>query len=108
MIRAVVITLRVLQASAITAAAAASVPALEIITTRSAVATSSIRPLVRPARSDSQVFIAAPSADFGPPSNLGAVKNVACFQGCLASRLTTASLGGSRATTFTARGLEFG
>src|SRR6266478_7443083 len=77
MINAVVITLRTPQASAMTAAASALVPALDTITTRSAVATSSTRSLVRPARSLSQAFIDQPSPLLGAPSNLSAVKKVA-------------------------------
>ena len=93
MISAVVITLRTSQASAITAAALALVPALDTITTRSALATSSTRSLVRPARSESQAFIDQPSPLRGAPSNLSEVKKLArCHLPC-ASRLTTASLG---------------
>ena len=51
MMSAVVITLRTPQASPMTAAACASVPALATMTIRSADATSSIKSLVRPARS---------------------------------------------------------
>src|SRR5256885_17059363 len=107
-ISAVVITLRALQASAITEAASAFVPALATITIRSAVAISSIRSLVRPARSESHAFIDERSPLFGALSTLGAVKNVGRWQGPCATRLTTASLGRSSATTFTARGEEFG
>src|SRR5215813_9395758 len=99
MISAVVITLRALQASAITEAASALVPAL---------ATISIRSLVRPARSESQAFMEERSPLLGAPSTFGAVKKVARCQVPWARRLTTASLGGSSATTFTARGEEFG
>src|SRR6266542_1517525 len=51
MISAMVITLRAAQASPMTAAGCALVPALDTITTRSAAATSSTKALVRPARS---------------------------------------------------------
>src|SRR5882724_7658872 len=61
MINAMVMTLRTAQASPITAAACAQVPALDTITTRSAVATSSTSALVRPARSPSQACIVQPS-----------------------------------------------
>ena len=108
MISAVVITLRTAQASAITAAAPGFVPALATITMRSADATSSIRSLVRPARSDSHAFMVQPSPPRGAPSNLTEAKKLAHCQGPSASRLTTASLGGSSAITFTARGFEFG
>src|SRR5262245_13867460 len=108
MINAVVITLRALQASAITEATSALVPALATITIRSALAISSIRFLVRPARSESHALIEERSPLLGAPSTFGAVKNVARCQLPCASRLTTASLGGSSATTFTARGEEFG
>src|SRR5262245_1566815 len=57
MISAMVITLRTAQASPITAAACAPVPALDTITTRSADAISSTSALVRPARSPSQACI---------------------------------------------------
>src|SRR5882762_2336278 len=61
MISAIVITLRAAQASPMTAAACALLPALDTITTRSAVATSSTSALVRPARSLSQALIDQPS-----------------------------------------------
>src|SRR3954470_23570167 len=61
MISAMVMTLRAAQASPITAAACALVPALDTITTRSADATSSTSALVRPARSLSQACIFEPS-----------------------------------------------
>src|SRR5262249_25030221 len=44
----------------------------------------------------------------GEPSKRGAVKKLARCQEPRASRLTTRSLGGSSATTLTARGFEFG
>src|SRR4029077_7599935 len=66
MISAMVITLRTAQASPITAAACALVPALDTITTRSADATSSTSALVRPARSLSQACIVEAS----PPAAL--------------------------------------
>src|SRR3954462_11968557 len=92
-ISAVVITLRTLQASAITEAASALVPALATITIKSAVAISSMRSLVRPARSESQAFIEDRLPLFGAPSIFGAVKKVARCQEPCATRLTTASLG---------------
>jgi len=65
MINAMVITLRAAQASPITAAACALVPALDTITTRSADATSSSSALVRPARSLSQAWTDQPSPPRG-------------------------------------------
>ena len=72
-------------------AAAASSPAAATITTRSALLTSSIRFLVRPARSLSQPEKLSPA--FGTPPNADAVKNVARFHFCCDSSLTTRSLG---------------
>src|SRR3981189_486881 len=108
MIKAMVINLRPAQASPITPAACAQVPALDTITTRSAVATSSTSALVRPARSLSQALIDQPSPLGGVPSNLSEVKKLApCHVRC-ATSLTTRSLAASSATTLTARGLELG
>src|ERR1700758_317504 len=106
MISAIVITFRAEQASPITAAACALVPALDTITTRSAPDTSSISALVRPARSLSQADQLSPLR--GAPSNLIDVKNVARCQLRSAKRLTTRSLAASSATTLTTRGLELG
>src|SRR4029450_12013156 len=98
MISAVVITLRALQASAITEAASALVPALATITIRSAVASSSMRALGGPGGGGGQVFIEERSPLLGALSTFGAVKNVARCQGPCATRLTTAALGRSSAT----------
>src|SRR6476619_383405 len=66
MISAMVITLRTAQASPMTAAACALVPALDPITSRAADAPSSTTLLVRPARSLRQACIFEPS----PPAAL--------------------------------------
>src|SRR5215467_13572781 len=89
MISAMVITLRAAQASPMTAAACALVPALDTITTRSAVATSSTSALVRPARSLSQACIDQLSPLRGAPSNLIEVKNRPGFQPCFPNPLAT-------------------
>src|SRR3954467_736292 len=61
MISAMVITLRTAQASPITAAACALVPALDTITTRAGAPPSAPSALVRPAGSLSQACIVEPS-----------------------------------------------
>src|SRR6266852_2988729 len=77
------------------------------MTTRSAVLTSSIRSLVRPARSLSQPCIEKPRPG-GAPANAEAVKKLALFQRRSARCLTSASLVGSSAMTLKCRGLELG
>ncbi len=86
-----VITRLTLQASPMIEAACALSPAAATITTRSALSTSSIRFLVRPARSLSQPAKLSPCR--GAPPNADAVKKVARFQLRCASSLTTRSLG---------------
>src|ERR1700722_10794167 len=107
-ISAVVITCLRLQASPISAAAAAFSPALATITTRSALSTSAIKSLVRPARSLSQPPMENGSPARGAPENADAVRKLARCQGERASSLTTRSLGASSAITLTVRGREFG
>src|SRR5260221_808449 len=103
---AVVITRLTLHASPMIDAACAFSPAAATITTRSALLTSSIRSLVRPARSNSQPAKLSPWRGVLP--NADAVKNVALFHWRCASSLTTRSLGASSAITLAERGLEFG
>src|SRR5215468_2908093 len=105
--RPVVLTRLRLQASPTNAAAWEFSPAVATITTRSAPLTSSIRSLVRPARSLSQPCIEKPRPG-GVPANADAVKKLALFQRRPARRLTSASLPGSSAMTLTCRGLELG
>src|SRR4051812_225088 len=89
--KAVVITRFTLQASPMIEAACAGSPAAATITTRSALLTSSIRFLVRPAMSLSQPEKLSPA--LGAPPNADAVKNVAPFQVRCDISLTTRSLG---------------
>ena len=86
-----VVTRLTLQASPMIEAACALSPAAATITTRSALLTSSIRFLVRPARSLSQPEKLSPA--FGAPPNADAVKNVARFHFRCDISLTTRSLG---------------
>jgi hypothetical protein len=107
MISAMVITLRALQASPMTEAASALVPALDTITTRSADATSSTSALARPATSLSHAFM----DQLSPPavlSYLSDVKKFARCQVCWATRLITRSLTASSETTLITRGCELG
>src|SRR5215210_8744923 len=97
-----------LQASPMMAAASAFCPGVAIITTRSALVTSSTRFLVRPARSLSQPSTENRAFWRGALANAEAVKNVAARHCDCASSLTTSSLGLSRAMTFTTRACEFG
>src|SRR5215217_9015757 len=90
------------------AAASAFWPGVAIITTRSAVVTSSIRFLVRPAKSLSQPFTENRAVSRGALAKAEAVKNVAAAHEDCARSLTTCSLGLSSAMTLTARGFEFG
>src|SRR5215510_1768667 len=78
------------------------------MTTRSAVLTSSIRFLVRPARSLSQPLTENASFFPGVPANDDAVRKVALLHCDPASCLIAASLGRSSAMTLTARAFEFG
>src|SRR4051794_20073423 len=91
-----------------TEAASAVSPALATITTRSAVLTSSISLMVRPARSLSQAFIDQSAPACGGLSKCTEAKNDALFHSPSASFFTTASLRLSSAMTLIARGLEFG
>src|SRR2546425_12640805 len=77
------------------------------MTTRSAPLTSSIRSLVRPARSLSQPCTEKPRSG-GAPANADAVKKLALFQRRCARCLTSAAPLGSSAITLTCRGLELG
>ena len=88
---AVVITRLTLHASPMIEAACALSPAAAIITTRSALSTSSIRFLVRPAMSLSQPEKLSPALGALPKAD--AVKNVAPFQVRWDISLTTRSLG---------------
>src|ERR1700730_2215919 len=119
--RPVVLTRLRLHASPIKVAAGTFSPAVATMTTRSALPTSSIKSLVRPARSLNQPCIeklpapGAPSLPspacgrrWGGGENAEAVKKAALFQRNRARCLTSASLGPSSAMTLTCRGFEFG
>src|SRR5215468_7224529 len=105
--RPVVLTRLRLQASPIKVAAWAFSPAVATMTTRSALLTSSIRFLVRPARSLSHPGMEKPCPG-GSPANADAMKKLALFHRSWARCLTTASLARSRAITLTYRGFELG
>src|SRR5229473_8326196 len=106
--RPVVLMRLALQASPMMVAAWAFSPAVATITTRSAEPTSSIRSLVRPAMSLSQPVIEKLSPRFGALAKADAVKKLALFQACSASRLMTRSLGASSAMILMTRVFELG
>src|SRR5262245_33256914 len=102
---AVVMTWLTLQASPMMAAAWAFSPAAAIITTRSALAISSIRFFVRPARSVSH---SGEKRCALRGANADAVKKVARVHARAARCLATRSLDASSAMTLTLRGCELG